>query len=562
MDKRDLQVELAHQARKCLDRAEGLLPKIDVSVLFKGKRRSWTDPYDPVYRWCAWLNERRSTLEPAVAKDVVSAQALLLEADGLLWKLALTEPGVAFKVANKQGGTEDSVQVARIGLYQAARRFDPELGNGFNTFGKWWALAWVSREKNPERHASSISHGGIEIFRNYRRLVLELEQHGRKMSRSGMAAALGTNLERLDAILLAAELSMSLDGDGSDFSSPEETTADPSQKPPDEISIESEEGQRVLDLVRTVLTHREQEILKRTYGLFDADEATTLNDIGKHLGLSRERVRQLRQGALLKLKAAIERDEWYRPEEEVITVSATTLRTRKLPEYTPPKPRVRPRLEVSLERQRARRSTTKSLPAPAASEVTETTISVAGCAFSPETGRWERDGVTGALQMSIVRTLMKLVEHRGEVVSKFDFEQPKSIAPHVCHLRKILGHSTIELVRGSHGRPVGYRLVGDEDLAPQSPVISESRHESTSLVQFQAPTVRAEVVTTRPFEMSVVSSADRFLLDALEVVESEIEGLDEQIRGLQRRRLDLETKAERIRATFDLSEHRSTAVIR
>ncbi len=196
----------------------------------------------------------------------------------------------------------DLVQEGNIGLMKAAERYQYRKGFKFSTYATWWirqgitrALADQSRTIRIPVHQTEASH---RILRVMRRLG---QQFGRPARLEEIAQVLHMRPERLRETVLAFQEPVALEtpiGDGdTQFG---DMIPDQQAVPPD-AHVHRSELTEQLDRILSILTPREQIVIRLRFGI-GYDEASTLEQVGQSLSVTRERIRQIEAKALKKLK--------------------------------------------------------------------------------------------------------------------------------------------------------------------------------------------------------------------------------------------------------------------
>jgi RNA polymerase primary sigma factor len=205
----------------------------------------------------------------------------------------------------RRSGVEllDLVQAGNIGLLRAVERFDWRLGNKFSTYATWWIRQSIIRELGEAGRAIRLPvhlrEQVVSLARARDRVRAEL---GHEPSVDEIAAGLGASSGRVRELLAVADdvVSLSLPVGESDDRELSDLLADNGVVDPAEKVAGSSERNEVRALL-THLTEHQATVLRLRFGL-DGSEPRSLEDVGRALGISRERVRQLEARALRRLR--------------------------------------------------------------------------------------------------------------------------------------------------------------------------------------------------------------------------------------------------------------------
>lgn len=199
----------------------------------------------------------------------------------------------------------DLIQEGNMGLMKAVDRFQPGRGLRFSTYATWWIRQAVGRGvQDYGRMIRLPVHATEALTKLERERRLFREREGREPSEGELSTRINMPEAKVRLLTEAARLPYSLDapaGDDEDARSMRDIVSNQTAASPEDDALRGELAGRV-EQVLTRLDSREREVLRLRFGL-SADHELTLAEIGRRLGLSRERVRQIETRAVAKLRS-------------------------------------------------------------------------------------------------------------------------------------------------------------------------------------------------------------------------------------------------------------------
>ena len=197
----------------------------------------------------------------------------------------------------------DLIQEGNMGLIKAVDKYDVSKGFKFSTYATYWIKQAISRAVMDQARNIRIPVHIIELMSNIKKVEHDFQQiYGREPKETEVATALGIEVKKVKEAYTWMKDTTSLDimvGDD------EDTTIgsfiEDESVVPAFVAIEENDRTTAIRNILDTLNDREKMVIVRRFGI-GLDRAETLDEIGKELGLSRERIRQIEATALRKLR--------------------------------------------------------------------------------------------------------------------------------------------------------------------------------------------------------------------------------------------------------------------
>ena len=257
-----------------------------------------------------YLREISKTPLLTVAEECELAERIKMGDEEARSHLIRANLRLVVKIARDYAGygvsLNDLISEGNIGLMQAVERFDPEKGGKFSTYGAWWIKQSVKRALANQSKTIRLPIHMVDKIARVRRIAAVLaESLGREPTDDEIAAELGLPRQKVAMLKQSAQRQTSLDAPVTEGEAKAYSDIISDESAPDPLQwLTDKDLQDQIGGLLSVLNERERKIIDDRFGLGGL-KPMLLEDVGREFGVSRERIRQLQNSALAKMRKAL-----------------------------------------------------------------------------------------------------------------------------------------------------------------------------------------------------------------------------------------------------------------
>lgn len=257
-----------------------------------------------------YLREISKTPLLTIAEETELAERIKMGDEAARTQMIQANLRLVVKIAQDYSGyglsLSDLISEGNIGLMHAVERFDPEKGGKLSTYGAWWIKQSIKRALANQSKTIRLPIHMVDKIARMRRIASSLaESLGREPTDDELAEELGLPRQKIAMLKQASQRPTSLDApiNESDATEYGEVISDENATSPlDALSDKNLYGE--ISGLLSILNERERRIIDERFGL-NGLKPMLLEDVGREFGVSRERIRQLQNSALEKMRKAL-----------------------------------------------------------------------------------------------------------------------------------------------------------------------------------------------------------------------------------------------------------------